>query len=77
MKPGHWSVAAFAGSAYAWTLFVWSRLGAPQSFAAWRHVSSEDAAFIGYPKNTPAPANYMNWRRQTHLRQLAPVFVGK
>lgn len=45
MKPGHWSVAAFAGSTYAWTLFVWSRLGAPQSFAAWRHVSSEDAAF--------------------------------
>jgi hypothetical protein len=24
----------------------------------------EDAAWIGYAKNTPAPANYVDWKRQ-------------
>lgn len=25
----------------------------------------EDAAYIGYPQNTPAPANFFDWKRQT------------
>ena len=25
----------------------------------------EDAAFIGFPRNTPAPANYVDWKNQT------------
>src|SRR5882724_7744046 len=25
----------------------------------------EDATFIGYPQNTPAPANFMDWKRQS------------
>src|SRR5215471_672352 len=27
----------------------------------------EDAAAIGFPKNTPAPANYIDWREQNHV----------
>ena len=26
----------------------------------------EDAAFLGFPRNTPAPANYVDWKNQTH-----------
>src|SRR6185503_17333379 len=25
----------------------------------------EDAAFIGFPRNTPAPANYVDWKNQS------------
>src|ERR1700676_5060574 len=25
----------------------------------------EDASWIGYPKNTPAPANFFDWRRES------------
>ncbi|HEX3253531.1 MAG TPA: ABC transporter permease, partial [Pyrinomonadaceae bacterium] len=25
----------------------------------------EDAAFVGFPRNTPAPANYVDWKNQT------------
>ena len=24
----------------------------------------EDASFIGYPRNTPAPANFLDWKRE-------------
>ena len=27
----------------------------------------EDASFIGFPKNTPAPANYFDWARRNHV----------
>lgn len=27
----------------------------------------EDAAFIGFPKNTPSPANYADWKAQNHV----------
>jgi len=27
----------------------------------------EDATAIGFPKNTPAPANYIDWREQNHV----------
>jgi putative ABC transport system permease protein len=27
----------------------------------------EDATFAGFPKNTPAPANFVDWRRQNHV----------
>ena len=26
----------------------------------------EDAAFVGFPRNTPAPANYVDWKTQNH-----------
>src|SRR5690242_12593384 len=26
----------------------------------------EDATFAGFPRNTPAPANYFDWKNQTH-----------
>src|SRR5258705_12437406 len=26
----------------------------------------EDAAFAGFPRNTPAPANYVDWKTQNH-----------
>ena len=27
----------------------------------------EDASFIGFAMNTPAPGNYMDWRKQNHV----------
>jgi predicted permease len=27
----------------------------------------EDASFVGFPKNTPAPANYVDWREQNQV----------
>src|ERR1051325_2982192 len=27
----------------------------------------EDAAFIGFPRNTPAPANYADWKAQNEV----------
>src|ERR1700675_1736901 len=27
----------------------------------------EDASFASFPKNTPAPGNYAEWRRQNHV----------
>src|SRR3954453_22312412 len=27
----------------------------------------EDASFIGFPHNTPAPANYSDWQRMNHV----------
>lgn len=26
----------------------------------------EDASFVGFPRNTPAPANYLDWKTQAH-----------
>jgi putative ABC transport system permease protein len=37
----------------------------------------EDAAFIGFPKNTPAPANYLDWKAQSKsFSQMAAVASG-
>src|ERR1700687_2386228 len=27
----------------------------------------EDASFVSFPRNTPAPANYMDWRSQNQV----------
>src|SRR4026208_826029 len=27
----------------------------------------EDASFVGFPKNTPAPANYADWKSQNEV----------
>ncbi|MCM3905196.1 MAG: ABC transporter permease, partial [Pyrinomonadaceae bacterium] len=27
----------------------------------------EDASFAGFPRNTPAPANYADWKEQNHV----------
>src|SRR5688572_9918126 len=27
----------------------------------------EDASFAGFPRNTPAPANYADWKAQNHV----------
>src|SRR5213594_3279919 len=27
----------------------------------------EDASFAGFPRNTPAPANYEDWKTQNHV----------
>ena len=27
----------------------------------------EDAAFMGFPRNTPAPANFIDWKRQNRV----------
>jgi predicted permease len=27
----------------------------------------EDASFVGFPRNTPAPANYFDWKAQNHV----------
>ena len=27
----------------------------------------EDASFIGFPEDTPAPANYVDWQAQNHV----------
>src|ERR671918_2778164 len=27
----------------------------------------EEASFVGFPQNTPAPANYMDWNAQNHV----------
>ena len=27
----------------------------------------EDASHIGFPRNTPAPANYVDWKRDNHV----------
>ena len=37
----------------------------------------EDASFIGFPKNTPAPANYLDWKeRSKSFSQMAAVANG-
>src|SRR5580698_11253037 len=27
----------------------------------------EDATFVGYPRNTPSPGNYFDWKAQNHV----------
>src|SRR5262245_12465061 len=34
----------------------------------------EDASFVGFPHNTPAPANYWDWKNQNHtFKDLAAI----
>src|SRR6185369_2024480 len=30
-------------------------------------IVCEDASFVGFPKNTPAPANYMDWKARNEV----------
>jgi predicted permease len=36
----------------------------------------EDASFAGFPRNTPAPANYADWKSQNHVFEDMGALVG-
>src|SRR5262245_20024075 len=37
----------------------------------------EDASFAGFPRNTPAPANYADWKSQNHVFEDMGALVDK
>src|SRR5215471_18817612 len=37
----------------------------------------EDAAFIGFPKNTPAPANYADWKARNEVFEDMAALVDR
>src|SRR5512141_1442552 len=37
----------------------------------------EDATFVGFPRNTPAPANYVDWKKQNHTFEIMAATRGR
>jgi putative ABC transport system permease protein len=37
----------------------------------------EDVSYIGFPRNTPAPANYVDWAKQNHVFETMAALFGR